>query len=73
MKRVPLDDVSSRLVAEDADLRGSPPRRVPVPDVRDVLVFGGLAVVGVGVWWIFPAAALIVIGAALFALGIRGV
>jgi hypothetical protein len=39
-------------------------------DSKDVLLFGGLSMTGVGVGAIYPAAALIVVGAVLFGLGI---
>ncbi len=40
-------------------------------DLRDLLCFGGLALVTVGVWQIYPPAAWIVTGAALFWLSVR--
>ena len=43
----------------------------PDIDLRDVLVFGGLAMIGNGIAAIYPPAAWIVCGAALFWLGIR--
>lgn len=39
------------------------------PDVRDGVVFGGLALVVAGVGWIYAPAALIVAGVALLRLG----
>ena len=36
----------------------------------DVLVIVGTALVGVGVWLIYPPAALIVVGAVLLAIGL---
>lgn len=36
--------------------------------VRDVMAFGGLALVGTGLWWIYPPAALILLGVALLGL-----
>lgn len=38
-------------------------------DLRDALAFGGLAMLGYGLWLIAPPAAFIVCGAALFWLG----
>lgn len=40
-------------------------------DLRDAFAFGGLALVAIGLWQIYPAAAFIVSGAALFWLGVR--
>jgi hypothetical protein len=40
-------------------------------DVRDVLTFGGLGVLGYGLYLIQPAAAFVVMGALLFWLGAR--
>ena len=40
-------------------------------DLRDLLVFGGLAAIGYGVNMIYPPAAWIVCGAVLFWLGVR--
>lgn len=73
VRRVPLDEVSSQLVAGDQVIH--PPRtpRMPALDVRDVLAFGGLFLLGTGIWWILPAASLIVVGGLLFILGVRGV
>lgn len=43
------------------------------PDIRDGFVFGGLALTAGGIgWWLHPAAALVVLGLALFTLGLRG-
>lgn len=39
--------------------------------LRDTLAFGGLGLVGYGVYAIYPPAAFIVIGAVLFVLGVR--
>lgn len=41
-------------------------------DLQDAFVFGGLGCVGYGLHAIYPPAAWIVVGAALFWLGIRG-
>lgn len=43
-----------------------------LPDLADVFVFGGIALVGYGLYCIYPPAAWIVTGAALFWLGLRG-
>lgn len=40
-------------------------------DLRDVIAFGGLGLVGYGIHLIYPPAAYIVCGAALFWLGAR--
>lgn len=40
-------------------------------DLRDAFVFGGLALVGYGLWQIYIPAAPIVVGSACFWLGIR--
>lgn len=40
-------------------------------DLRDVFVFGGLAMVGYGLWQIYVPVAPVVVGAACFWLGIR--
>jgi len=41
-------------------------------DLRDAFVFGGLGLVGYGVHAIYPPAAWIVVGTALFWIGQRG-
>ncbi len=38
-------------------------------DARDVLVVAGLGMVGAGLWWMYPPAALVVIGGILFWAG----
>ena len=43
----------------------------PDVDVRDLIVFGGLAMIFNGIAAIFPPAAWITCGAALFWLGVR--
>lgn len=40
-------------------------------DIRDVVTFGGLGMVGYGISLIYPPAAYIVCGAVLFWLGAR--
>lgn len=45
--------------------------KVPV-DINDILVIVGLSSVGYGLWQIYPPAALIIIGCALFVMGMRG-
>lgn len=40
-------------------------------DPRDVLCFGGIGLAAAGVWQIYPPAAWIVSGAALFWLAVR--
>lgn len=37
--------------------------------LRDVMTFGGLATLGVGLWWIEPAYSLVVVGGILFVSG----
>jgi hypothetical protein len=39
------------------------------PDFSDFLIVAGVVVVGVGLWWMYPPAALIFGGVALIALG----
>jgi hypothetical protein len=46
-------------------------RLVPDIDIRDVLVFGGIAAAGYGVGMIYPPAAWIFCGLALFWLGVK--
>ncbi len=41
-----------------------------VIDAADVLVFGGLLMVGCGIWMVMPWMALVAVGAAMFGLGI---
>lgn len=43
------------------------------PDVRDVVVFGGIGLAGYGAGLAYPPAGFIVAGAALFWLGIFGI
>ena len=43
----------------------------PDIDLRDVLVFGGIAAAGYGISMIYPPAAWIFCGLALFWLGVR--
>lgn len=38
-------------------------------DARDVIIGGGLLMIGVGCWIVCPPVALIVVGAGLFGLG----
>lgn len=49
--------------------RSAAPRSTPRMDRWDILTFAGLATVGVGLWMIYPPAALICIGAALCFVG----
>jgi hypothetical protein len=44
---------------------------LPDIDARDVLVFGGIAAAGYGIGMIYPPAAWIFCGLALFWLGVR--
>lgn len=41
-------------------------------DWFDLLTVVGLGMVFLGLWWLIPAAALIVVGAVVFLAGIRG-
>lgn len=41
------------------------------PDLRDALVFGGLGLAAYGAWLIFPPAAWLLAGGALFWIGMR--
>jgi len=43
----------------------------PDVDLRDLCVFGGLAMIGNGIAAVYPPAAWIVCGSALFWLGVR--
>lgn len=45
--------------------------KVVLPDLRDVHVYGGGALVAIGAWLWFPPAAPIVFGALLLYLGLR--
>jgi len=40
-------------------------------DLQDLFVFGGLGCVGYGIWQVYPPAAWVVVGVALFWLGVR--
>lgn len=40
------------------------------PDGYDVVVFLGAGLVGLGLWWIYPPAALVVVGASLVGTGL---
>lgn len=43
------------------------------PDLNDALYLAGLGLVGTGLWWVFPPAALVTCGAVLVVLGRLGV
>lgn len=45
-------------------------QRRSIIDTADVLVFGGLLMVGCGIWMVRPWVALVVVGATVFGLGI---
>lgn len=45
-------------------------QRRPIIDIADVLVFGGILMVGCGIWMVRPWVAFVVVGAAMFGLGI---
>jgi hypothetical protein len=40
-------------------------------DARDVFVFGGLGMVFAGLWEVYPPLAWVVVGSAIFLLGVR--
>ncbi len=40
--------------------------------LNDAMAFGGLLLLGAGLWFIYPPAAAVVVGAALFAIGVLG-
>jgi len=40
--------------------------------IQDLLIVGGVAGLGIGIWWIFPPASLITIGILALLIGIRG-
>ncbi len=42
-------------------------------DRRDIVGIGGLCLIGTGLWWIFPPAALIVPGLILTGIAVFGV
>lgn len=44
-----------------------------LPDLRDLVVFGGLALAGYGAWLVYAPAGFIVGGAGLFYVGLFGV
>lgn len=48
----------------------TPDRNALLPDLKDFLVFGGLAAIGYGLWQINPWAVLVQAGVVLLALGI---
>lgn len=49
----------------------NPVRKIqPKSVLSDLLVFAGLAVVAVGLWWIYPPACLLFSGAAAVAVGL---
>jgi hypothetical protein len=47
-------------------------RLLTPPDLYDLFALAGLALIAVGLWLIYPPAALIVTGAAILTLGIWG-
>lgn len=42
-----------------------------IPDLRDLLVFGGIGLLGYGAWTIYPPAGYISTGLLFFWLGVR--
>lgn len=52
-------------------MRKLPPKLAGLVDLRDAFVFSGLALVGYGLFSVYPPAAFIVVGAALFWMGAR--
>jgi len=49
---------------------GEPPRKLPLPERKDVFLFGGLAAAGYGVWQIYPPSAMILVGGAFVVFGL---
>ncbi len=49
---------------------GEPPRKLPLPERKDIFLFGGLAAAGYGVWQIYPPSAMILIGGAFVVFGL---
>lgn len=47
----------------------SPPR-LPLPDLKDVFLFGGIGSAGYGIYQIYPPSAYIVVGGCFIALGL---
>lgn len=41
-----------------------------MPEAKDIFLFGGLGMASVGLWQVYPPAALIVCGGILFAIGL---
>jgi hypothetical protein len=41
-------------------------------DLNDIFVLAGLGILGWGVWWVYPPAAVILLGAGLVWWGFRG-
>lgn len=44
-----------------------------LPDLRDIIVFGGLLLAGYGAWLMYPPAGYMLAGAGLFYIGMFGV
>ena len=40
-------------------------------DINDILTLVGMVMIFAGLWWVYPPAALVVIGAVLFLAGTR--
>jgi len=41
-----------------------------MPDLHDILALLGLLLIGAGVWWVYPPAALILVGAILLGVAV---
>lgn len=68
--RTPFGKAQSRRSRSRRVVEIKPRWKPPLPEVKDVFVFGGLGLAGVGIWQIYPPSALIVVGGIFFALGI---
>lgn len=44
--------------------------KLPRLEIKDALVFGGLGMIGYGMWQIYPPSALIVVGGIFFVIGL---
>lgn len=41
--------------------------------LADLLIIGGLGAIGTGLWWMWPWAALVVVGVICFVMGVLGI
>lgn len=44
--------------------------KIPLPEIRDVFLFGGIASAGYGIYQIYPPSAYVVVGGCFIVLGI---